>query len=154
MGNVGSESKPTILQPTVPDDARALLEFVDAQAKRQAIQRTNKRRSNRRRLHAVCSIRFLARDGQTVLTAEGSSRDIARTGIGILTKRHLRLHTLVYVRLRLRDDREFNLPGEIVHVRAVRGDWFLIGVRFGKLRDKRLLPPTPDAGDATPDLPA
>lgn len=135
------------------DGTRALLDFLDAQADRGPRRRARGRQDRRRRLRSACTIRFFARDGVTVLTAEGRTRDVSRTGLGLVTSRHLMQNAAVHITVRLDGGREFRLPGEVIHARGVKGSWYLIGVRFRKLKDPRLLPPPPPdpSEDAAPD---
>ncbi len=140
--NVSIRQANSIGADTLTNELGRLLDLVDAQAKRLGQKRSNQRRRQRRRLRATCSIRFLARDGSTVLIAAGKTRDISRSGLGLLTNRHLSRDAAVHVQVRLADGKEFNLAGEVAYVRAVKGEWCLIGVRFRKLRDELLLPPS------------
>jgi len=118
----------------------ALLESLDTRAARTESAAAQKRESPRQRLRARCDIRFLARDRATVLNTIGRTRDISRTGLGFLCGRHLAKDTPVHVIVHGADGRDFNLYGVVVHSRALRDEWFLVGLKFQKIDNEALVP--------------
>lgn len=127
--------------PRVEADVAELLDLIDARSQGGSIPRHEARANQRRRLRVECVIRYFARDGATVLTAGGKTRDISRTGLGLISNRPIPSHSLVHVHVKVPDSKPFNLTGEVTHTRNVRGDWYLIGVQFRKAVDGRLNPP-------------
>ena len=137
-------------QPVIDLDeqtAARLLNLLDSRACRRKVECCQTRKSERRRLRVPCRIRFLARDRTTVLETTGKTRDISRTGLGLLCQRHLAKNTIVHVVVQGPDRKDFNLTGVVMHSRALQEGWYFVGMKFQKLPDDPLAQ-KPDAGPA------
>ncbi len=122
-----------------------LLNHLDERQRTPSAQ-DQRRGSERRQLRANCHVRFLSRDGVTVLETTGKTRDISRTGLGFVCKRHLAKNTHVHVIIAGPGRKSYNLTGVVMHSRAVKGDWYFVGVQFQQISESLLR--DADLGDA------
>jgi len=114
-----------------------LLNHLDERQRTPSAQ-DQRRGSKRRTLRADCGVRFLARDGATVLNTTGKTRDISRTGVGIVCKRHLAKNTHVHLIIAGPGRKDYNLTGVVMHSRAVKGDWYFVGIQFQQISESLL----------------
>ena len=110
--------------------AQALLDYVDAKADRNSPRRVNVRRAERRPFRTRCVIHFPARDGTTVLRADGRTCDISPHGISFLSTTPFIVNIRLRIAVILDDGRQFRLSVVVVRSRNVRGDWYLTGARL------------------------
>lgn len=128
-----------------------ILDRLDAQARVCKSDYASKRASVRRRLRAPCLIRYASRDGTAVLTAPGKTRDLSRTGLGVLAKASFSAHAELYLTLILPDEKTVGLTGKVVYARGLRLGWYIVGVKLQPISDDRLSPK--GAKDESEDVP-
>ncbi len=129
-----------------------VFQHLDAIASARTPTVPSSRRHDRRSLRVRCSICFLAFDGSHVATAFGVTRDISRSGLGLLTTQALPEDIEVKVSLILTPDQLVDMTGIVVQARLVRVGWYLVGVQFGAIHDRRLVHPDEINGSAEAEL--
>jgi len=125
--------------------AQALLDYVDAKAADSSPKRIDQRRAHRRPFRARCMVYYPARDGTTVLSTAGKTRDVSPHGIGFLSKKQLIVNTRLRIIVMLDDGREFRLSGVVVRSRNVRDNWYLTGAMLDEQKPGDSSDPTQEA---------
>ncbi|UCE58753.1 MAG: HEAT repeat domain-containing protein [Phycisphaerales bacterium] len=90
----------------------------------------DKRRATRRRVRLPCTVRFLMPDGETVLTMEAHTRDISRSGLGFVTRKHFTRSAPVLIVIESHKGKPRKLTGKVAYSRVVQENWYLTGVEF------------------------
>lgn len=139
---------------TVESEIRELLQQIDEAALGRKDRWAEKRDSDRRRYRTRCFVRYLSNDGKSVLAANGSTRDISLTGLGLLSNVHFRRKSSLLISVAAGEEKFKHLTGTVVYSRAVREGWFLTGLRFGAVDDARLAPGTVGQTPSVDDAPS
>ena len=115
-----------------------ILAEIDGNATGRVEKWTEKRRSERKRIRLECVVRYIFPQTDTARTATGRTRDLSTTGMAVLSDIHFLRRTSVAITVPLHDGRKKQVCGKVTYSRLVREGWFLTGIQFGPVTDKRL----------------
>lgn len=116
-----------------------ILEEIELASQTGENQWTDKRVAPRRRARLECKVRFLSPDGEIVLDTSGWTRDISRTGLGFVTREHFARKAQLSARVQVSNSPPRTLTGTVVYSRIVNDGWYLTGMKFESVSDKRLM---------------
>lgn len=115
-----------------------LYKQIEAATRNRQWATANRRNRDRLRLRANCIVRSISGNGVHVCSKEGRTRDVSRGGVGLLMPLAYATDTEIHVAIQLDDGKRVDMTGIVTYAKLVRHGWYLIGVKFGKVSDKRL----------------
>lgn len=133
IGNSGSVSEAEM------QEIRQILEEVELAAQTGVTGWINKRVEPRRRARLECKVRYLSPDGEIVKDTSGWTRDISRTGLGFVTREHFMRNSQLSACVQVSNSPPRTLAGIVVYSRMINDGWYLTGMKFEAVADKRLM---------------
>lgn len=133
IGNSGSIDEADI------QEINQILKEIELASQLGENQWTNKRVEPRRRARLECKVRYLSIDGEVVMNTSGWTRDISRTGLGFVTREHFARKVQLSACVQVSNSPPRTLTGTVVYSRMVNDGWYLTGMKFESVADKRLL---------------
>jgi len=128
--------QPAVIPAAQEESIRALLREIDAQG--QASDWVEKRNNDRRKFRTNCEARFIAPDGEKVVSVSCKTRDLSPGGLGFISPIHFLRRTPMLIRLTLKQGQSKDVTGRVAYSRTVKGKWYLTGVEFSQIQDPRL----------------
>jgi len=133
LGNSGSVDEADLRE------INQILEEIELASHTGDQQWTDKRVAPRRQARLECQVRYLSIDGEAVKDTSGWTRDISRTGLGFVTREHFARKVQLSARVQVSNSPPRTLTGTVVYSRMVNDGWYLTGMKFESVTDKRLL---------------